>query len=145
QLLIKECNTGIMAMTANQLRRWLPQLSADNAQGEYYLTDIIAMAAAEGITISTAQPARAMEVEGVNNRQQMAWLERTYQRDIAEHLMTQGVALADPTRIDVRGSLTCGHDVHIDVGCVFEGDVELGEGVRIGPYCIVRNSRIGAE
>nr|WP_300307626.1 bifunctional UDP-N-acetylglucosamine diphosphorylase/glucosamine-1-phosphate N-acetyltransferase GlmU [Halomonas sp.] len=145
QLLIKECNTGIMAMTANQLRRWLPQLSADNAQGEYYLTDIIAMAAAEGITISTAQPARAMEVEGVNNRQQMAWLERTYQRDIAEHLMTQGVALADPTRIDVRGSLICGHDVHIDVGCVFEGDVELGEGVRIGPYCIVRNSRIGAE
>lgn len=144
ELAIRECNTGIMAMTAAQLRRWLPQLSAENAQGEYYLTDIIAMAAAEGVKVVTAQPVRAVEVEGVNDRAQMARLERAYQQDIASTLMTQGVALLDPARIDVRGSLTCGHDVEIDVGCVFEGDVELGEGVRIGPHCVIRDSHIGA-
>ena len=142
---VRECNTGIMAMTAAQLRRWLPRLSADNAQGEYYLTDIIAMAAAEGVTIATAQPARPLEVEGANNRAQMARLERAHQRDIAEQLMTQGVALSDPSRLDVRGTLTCGHDVEIDVGCVFEGHVELGEGVHIGPYCVIRDSHIGAD
>ncbi|MDN3555919.1 bifunctional UDP-N-acetylglucosamine diphosphorylase/glucosamine-1-phosphate N-acetyltransferase GlmU [Halomonas maura] len=142
---IRECNTGIMAMTAAQLRRWLPRLSADNAQGEYYLTDIIAMAAAEGVKIATAQPARPLEVEGVNNRAQMARLERAHQADIAEALMAQGVALPDPSRLDVRGTLTCGHDVEIDVGCVFEGEVELGEGVRIGPHCVIRDSHIGAE
>ncbi|MCL7941474.1 bifunctional UDP-N-acetylglucosamine diphosphorylase/glucosamine-1-phosphate N-acetyltransferase GlmU [Halomonas sp. ATCH28] len=142
---VRECNTGIMAMTAAQLRRWLPRLSADNAQGEYYLTDIIAMAAAEGVRIATAQPARPLEVEGVNNRAQMARLERAHQHDIAERLMEQGVALADPSRLDVRGHLTCGHDVEIDVGCVFEGEVELGEGVRIGPHCVIRDSHVGAE
>ncbi|TDO06028.1 MULTISPECIES: bifunctional UDP-N-acetylglucosamine diphosphorylase/glucosamine-1-phosphate N-acetyltransferase GlmU [Halomonas] len=142
---VRECNTGIMAMTAAQLRRWLPRLSADNAQGEYYLTDIIAMAAAEGVKVATVQPARPLEVEGVNNRAQMAHLERAYQHDIAERLMEQGVALADPSRLDVRGRLTCGHDVEIDVGCVFEGEVALGEGVRIGPHCVIRNSHVGAE
>ncbi|MDI5919293.1 bifunctional UDP-N-acetylglucosamine diphosphorylase/glucosamine-1-phosphate N-acetyltransferase GlmU [Halomonas sp. LR5S13] len=142
---VRECNTGIMAMTAAQLRRWLPRLSADNAQGEYYLTDIIAMAAAEGVSIATAQPARPLEVEGVNNRAQMARLERAHQHDIAERLMEQGVALADPSRLDVRGRLTCGHDVEIDVGCVFEGEVELGEGVHIGPHCVIRDSHVGAE
>lgn len=145
QLAITECNTGIMAMTSAQLKRWLPQLSAENAQGEYYLTDVIAMAANEGIKVATAQPQQAIEVEGVNNRAQMARLERAYQQQIAETLMAQGVALADPARIDVRGKLTCGHDVFIDVGCVFEGDVELGEGVRVGPYCVIKNSTIGAE
>ena len=145
ELAITECNTGIMAMTSAQLKRWLPQLSADNAQGEYYLTDVIAMAAAEGIKVCTAQPASAVEVEGVNNRVQMARLERVYQRQLADKLMAQGVALADPERLDVRGRLTCGHDVFIDVGCVFEGEVELGEGVRIGPYCVIKNSTIGAE
>jgi len=145
ELAITECNTGIMAMTSTQLKRWLPQLSADNAQGEYYLTDVIAMAAAEGIKVCTAQPASAVEVEGVNNRAQMARLERVYQRQLADRLMAQGVALADPERLDVRGRLTCGHDVFIDVGCVFEGEVELGEGVRIGPYCVIKNSTIGAE
>ncbi|MGO2131641.1 MAG: bifunctional UDP-N-acetylglucosamine diphosphorylase/glucosamine-1-phosphate N-acetyltransferase GlmU [Halomonas sp.] len=144
ELAIDECNTGIMAMTASQLRRWLPQLSAENAQGEYYLTDIIAMAAAEGVKVVTAQPERTIEVEGVNDRSQMARLERAYQRDVADALMTQGVALLDPSRLDVRGSLICGHDVEIDVGCVFEGDVELGEGVRIGPHCVIRDSHIGA-
>ena len=143
ELAITECNTGIMAMTSAQLKRWLPQLSAENAQSEYYLTDV--MAAAEGIKVCTAQPASAVEVEGVNNRAQMARLERVYQRQLADKLMAQGVALADPERLDVRGRLTCGHDVFIDVGCVFEGEVELGEGVRIGPYCVIKNSTIGAE
>ncbi|MGE4532463.1 bifunctional UDP-N-acetylglucosamine diphosphorylase/glucosamine-1-phosphate N-acetyltransferase GlmU [Halomonas sp.] len=142
---VRECNTGIMAMTADQLRRWLPRLSADNAQGEYYLTDIIAMAAAEGVEIVTAQPHDPLEVEGVNNRAQMARLERAHQRAIAETLMAEGVALADPSRLDVRGTLRCGHDVEIDVGCVFEGEVVLGEGVRIGPHCVIRDSHIGAE
>ncbi|MDC8804626.1 bifunctional UDP-N-acetylglucosamine diphosphorylase/glucosamine-1-phosphate N-acetyltransferase GlmU [Halomonas pacifica] len=141
---VKECNTGIMAMTRAQLKRWLPQLSADNAQGEYYLTDIIALAAAEGVKIVTAQPEDPLEVEGVNNRAQLARLERAHQARIAEALMTEGVALLDPARLDVRGSLRCGHDVEIDVGCVFEGEVELGEGVRIGPYCVIRDSHIGA-
>ncbi|MBW5800305.1 bifunctional UDP-N-acetylglucosamine diphosphorylase/glucosamine-1-phosphate N-acetyltransferase GlmU [Halomonas elongata] len=145
QRAVRECNTGIMAMTTAQLRRWLPRLSAENAQGEYYLTDVIAMAAAEGVKVATAQPSRPVEVEGVNDRRQMARLERTLQADIAESLMTQGVALRDPSRLDVRGSLTCGHDVEIDVGCVFEGDVELGEGVRVGPHCVIRDSHIGAE
>lgn len=145
QLAISECNTGIMAMTSAQLKRWLPQLSAENAQGEYYLTDVIAMAADEGIQVCTAQPATAVEVEGVNNRAQMARLERAYQQQLADKLMAQGVALADPARLDIRGRLTCGHDVFIDVGCVFEGEVELGEGVRIGPYCVIKNSTIGAE
>jgi bifunctional UDP-N-acetylglucosamine pyrophosphorylase/glucosamine-1-phosphate N-acetyltransferase len=145
ELAIRECNTGIMAMTATQLRRWLPQLSADNAQGEYYLTDVIAMAAAEGVKIATVHPTMAMEVEGVNNRAQMARLERAHQRAIAERLMAEGVALLDPERLDVRGSLRCGHDVEIDVGCVFEGEVELGEGVCIGPHCVISDSHIGAE
>ncbi|RUR31130.1 bifunctional UDP-N-acetylglucosamine diphosphorylase/glucosamine-1-phosphate N-acetyltransferase GlmU [Vreelandella nanhaiensis] len=144
ELAITECNTGIMAMTSAQLKRWLPRLSADNAQGEYYLTDVIEMAANDGIKVCTEQPASAAEVEGVNNRAQMARLERAYQIQIANQLMEQGVALADPARLDVRGSLTCGHDVFIDVGCVFEGTVELGEGVRVGPYCVIKNSTIGA-
>ncbi|QJQ97105.1 MULTISPECIES: bifunctional UDP-N-acetylglucosamine diphosphorylase/glucosamine-1-phosphate N-acetyltransferase GlmU [Halomonadaceae] len=142
---VRECNTGIMAMTSAQLKRWLPKLSADNAQGEYYLTDVIAMAAEDGIAVATAQPASALEVEGVNNRLQMARLERAYQRELAERLMTEGVALLDPSRLDVRGSLFCDHDVQIDVGCVFEGEVTLGEGVRIGPYCVIRDSHIGAH
>ncbi|MGM0701887.1 MAG: bifunctional UDP-N-acetylglucosamine diphosphorylase/glucosamine-1-phosphate N-acetyltransferase GlmU [Pseudomonadota bacterium] len=142
---VRECNTGIMAMTADQLRRWLPRLSADNAQGEYYLTDIIAMAAAEGVGIATARPSDALEVEGVNDRLQMARLERAHQARLAEGLMRDGVALADPARLDVRGRLRCGHDVEIDVGCIFEGEVELGEGVRIGAHCVIRDSHIGAE
>ncbi|MBZ5487456.1 bifunctional UDP-N-acetylglucosamine diphosphorylase/glucosamine-1-phosphate N-acetyltransferase GlmU [Halomonas aquamarina] len=144
ELAITECNTGIMAMTSTQLARWLPRLSADNAQGEYYLTDVIEMATNDGIKVCTEQPASAAEVEGVNNRAQMARLERAYQSQVASQLMEQGVALADPARLDVRGSLTCGNDVFIDVGCIFEGTVELGEGVRVGPYCVIKNSRIGA-
>lgn len=145
QLAITECNTGIMAMTSAQLTRWLPKLSADNAQGEYYLTDLIEMAATDGVKVCTSQPAHASEVEGVNNRSQLAHLERVYQQQLADQLMEQGVALADPSRLDVRGKLTCGPDVFIDVGCIFEGTVELGEGVRVGPYCVIKNSTIGPE
>ncbi|GAB2787600.1 bifunctional UDP-N-acetylglucosamine diphosphorylase/glucosamine-1-phosphate N-acetyltransferase GlmU [Halomonas shantousis] len=142
---IQECNTGILATTAEQLRRWLPRLSADNAQGEYYLPDVIAMAVSDGVAVTTVAPASPVEVEGVNDRLQLARLERAYQRDQAERLMREGVALADPARLDVRGSLRCGRDVEIDVGCVFEGEVELADGVRIGPYCVIRDSRLGED
>ncbi|WP_017429139.1 bifunctional UDP-N-acetylglucosamine diphosphorylase/glucosamine-1-phosphate N-acetyltransferase GlmU [Vreelandella jeotgali] len=145
ELALTECNTGIMAMTAAQLKRWMPRLSADNAQGEYYLTDVITMAADDGVGVATAQPATRVEVQGVNNRAQMAELERACQRGYAEQLMADGVALADPSRVDVRGTLSCGHDVFIDVGCVFEGDVSLGEGVQVGPYCVIRDATLGAD
>lgn len=140
---IRECNTGIMAMTAAQLRRWLPRLCADNVQGEYYLTDVIAMAAAEGTAIATTQPGSPGEVEGINDHVQLARLERVFQAGEAERLLREGVALADPARFDVRGELDCGSDVVIDVGCIFEGRVELADGVHVGAYCVIRNSRIG--
>ncbi|MHB0775040.1 bifunctional UDP-N-acetylglucosamine diphosphorylase/glucosamine-1-phosphate N-acetyltransferase GlmU [Halomonas sp. WWR20] len=142
---IHECNTGILATTTEQLKRWLPRLSADNAQGEYYLTDIIAMAVDEGVAIATVQPATPAEVEGVNDRLQLARLERVYQHDQAERLMRGGVALADPARLDIRGTLRCGQDVEIDIGCVFEGEVDLVDGVRVGPYCVIRDSHLGAD
>ena len=143
QLQIQEVNTGILAVTSAQLRRWLPQLSNENAQGEYYLTDIIALAYQEGVRIATSQPSEPAEVEGVNNRLQLAALERVYQQWQAQELMTAGVTLADPARIDVRGQLSTARDVFIDVGCVFEGQVELAEGVEIGPYCVLKNVRVG--
>ncbi|MFI0473129.1 bifunctional UDP-N-acetylglucosamine diphosphorylase/glucosamine-1-phosphate N-acetyltransferase GlmU [Halomonas sp. HMF6819] len=145
ELAITECNTGIMAMTSEQLSRWLPKLSDQNAQGEYYLTDVIELASNEGTRVCTAQPQSALEVEGINNRAQMARLERAYQSQLAEALMEQGVALADPARLDVRGSLTCGEDVFIDVGCVFEGKVRLEKGVRVGPYSVIKNSTLGPD
>lgn len=143
QLEVNEINTGILAVTSKQLNRWLPKLSNKNAQGEYYLTDIIAMAYQEGTLIETVQPASTVEVEGVNNRLQLAALERVYQLEQAEALMTAGVTLADPARLDVRGELNTARDVFIDVGCVFEGQVELAEGVEIGPYCVLKNTRLG--
>ncbi|AVV34164.1 UDP-N-acetylglucosamine diphosphorylase/glucosamine-1-phosphate N-acetyltransferase [Halomonas sp. SF2003] len=144
QLAIQEGNTGILATTGAQLKRWLPALSADNAQGEYYLTDIIAMAASEGVNIATAQPAAVEEVQGVNNRLQLADLERAFQRREANRLMTEGASLADPSRIDVRGKLTIGTDISIDVGCIFEGEVTLADDVVIGAHCVIRNATIGA-
>jgi bifunctional UDP-N-acetylglucosamine pyrophosphorylase/glucosamine-1-phosphate N-acetyltransferase len=144
QRAINEVNTGIMALKHSYLQAWLPKLSAENAQGEYYLTDIIAMAAAEGVRIGAIQPACEQEVQGVNNRLQLAELERWYQRQQAEALMTNGITLMDPARIDVRGKLSASQDVLIDVNCVFEGEVSLGEGVIIGPNCLIRNSRIAA-
>jgi bifunctional UDP-N-acetylglucosamine pyrophosphorylase/glucosamine-1-phosphate N-acetyltransferase len=141
---IREINSGIMAMPTARLADWLPRLSNNNAQQEYYLTDIVGMAVAEGLPIRTENPMHAWEVAGVNSKVQLAELERIAQRNIAERLMEQGVRLADPARIDVRGELVCGRDVFIDVNCVFEGRVELAEAVEIGPNCVLKDARIGA-
>lgn len=141
---IREINTGIMAMPTRYLGEWLGRLSNDNAQKEYYLTDVVGMAVDAGVTISTTSPDHDWEVLGVNSKVQLAELERIAQRSTAESLMEQGVRLADPARIDVRGSLVCGRDVFIDVNCIFEGTVELAEAVEVGPNCVLRNARIGA-
>ena len=144
QKVIKEINTGIMVLPTNALRKWLKALRSSNAQGEYYLTDVIAMAVKDGVPIRTTQADDESETIGVNSRDQLAGLERTYQLMIAKQLMEEaGVSLADPARIDVRGTLECGTDVFIDVGCVFEGCVTLATGTKIGPYCVIRNSVIG--
>ncbi|WP_322406599.1 bifunctional UDP-N-acetylglucosamine diphosphorylase/glucosamine-1-phosphate N-acetyltransferase GlmU [Idiomarina sp. PL1-037] len=145
QLAIKEVNTGIMIADSDKLKSWLEQLSNDNAQKEYYLTDIVAMAAREGVNIATAQPDNAQEVEGANNRQQLASLERALQQRQAEELMTQGVTLIDPARFDCRGKLSAGSDVTIDINAVFEGNVVLGDRVVIEPNCVIRNSVIGDD
>lgn len=141
---ITEVNTGIMAVNGEALKRWLSQLDSNNAQGEFYLTDIVAMAAAEGVAIASSQPAQISEVEGANNRVQLAGLERAYQQRQAEALMMAGATLLDPARIDVRGNVTVGADVVIDVNVVFEGQVTIEEGVVIEPNCIIRDSCIAA-
>lgn len=143
QLVINEINTGILAVSAAKLNQWLPLLSANNAQGEYYLTDIIAMAVADGMDVSALHPRTALEVEGVNNRKQLATLERFYQRQQADQLMSEGVTLADPERIDIRGKMNVGVDIFIDVNCVFIGDVVIGDDVSIGPNCVIENTSIG--
>ena len=145
QKAIQEINTGIMVLPTNALKKWLKALRASNAQGEYYLTDVIAMAVKDGVPIRTTQADDEFEIIGVNSRSQLATLERVHQLTIANQLMDAGVSLADPARIDVRGTLECGTDVFIDVGCVFEGCVSLAAGTKIGPYCIIRNSVIGNE
>ena len=141
---IREINTGIMAFPTAHLSGWLTRLSNDNAQREYYVTDLVSMAVADGVPVRTASPQDAWEVLGVNSKVQLAALERIVQRTLAEQLMEQGVRLADPARLDVRGELLCGRDVFIDVGCVCEGRVELAEAVEVGPYCVLKNARIGA-
>jgi len=141
---VTEVNTGILAAPVERLRHWLANLKNDNAQGEYYLTDIIAMAVAEGIQVITTQPDAFEETLGVNNKTQLAELERIHQRNIARRLTDAGVTVIDPARLDVRGQLICGRDVEIDINCVFEGRVELGDGVRIGPNCVIRNATLGA-
>ncbi|MGJ8516322.1 bifunctional UDP-N-acetylglucosamine diphosphorylase/glucosamine-1-phosphate N-acetyltransferase GlmU [Carnimonas bestiolae] len=145
QRLIRECNTGLMGTTGALLKRWLPALSANNAQGEYYLTDIVGMAYAEGVPLDAVQAGCVEEVSGVNDRRQLAALERWLQRQQAEQAMAQGASLADPARFDQRGTLTLGRDVTIDVGCIFEGDVTLEDGVSVGPYCVIRDAHIGAD
>lgn len=140
---IQEINTGIMVLPTNSLKKWLKALRASNAQGEYYLTDVIAMAVKDGVPIRTAQADFEYETVGVNSRDQLAALERVHQLNQANVLMDAGVSLADPARIDIRGTLECGTDVFIDVGCVFEGCVTLAAGTKVGPYCIIRNSMIG--
>ncbi|HNF88100.1 MAG TPA: bifunctional UDP-N-acetylglucosamine diphosphorylase/glucosamine-1-phosphate N-acetyltransferase GlmU [Thiobacillaceae bacterium] len=142
ELAINEANTGILCLPAGKLAGWLSRLTNDNAQGEYYLTDVIGMAAAEGEKVIPCHPAAEWEVLGINSRQQLAELERTHQRNIAESLMVQGVTLIDPARIDVRGSLACGKDILIDVNCVFEGLVVLGDGVKVGANCVLRDCEI---
>ncbi len=145
QRALREINTGILVAPTPALKRWLAALGNDNAQGEYYLTDIVASAVDDRVPVASAQPGHASETLGVNSKLQLAQLERLLQARIAERLMDEdGVRLADPARIDVRGELRCGRDVFIDVGCVFEGEVELGDGVEIGPYCVVRSAQIGA-
>ena len=142
---VTEVNTGIMAMNADRLRTWLALLNNNNAQGEYYLTDIVAHAVSDGVTINTVMPDNVMEVLGVNTKAQLAELERYYQRTQAEYFMQQGVTLLDPQRFDVRGELSCGSDVVIDVNVIFEGQVTLGDRVRIGPNVWIRNAKIGAD
>ncbi|SMP52301.1 bifunctional UDP-N-acetylglucosamine diphosphorylase/glucosamine-1-phosphate N-acetyltransferase GlmU [Noviherbaspirillum suwonense] len=139
---ITEVNTGIMVAPTARLREWLSTLSNDNAQGEYYLTDIVARAVADDVPVVSAQPGAVWETLGVNSKVQLAELERIHQRNLAYQLLEQGVTLADPARIDIRGSLVCGRDVTIDVGCVFEGDVTLADGVTVGANCVLRNARV---
>ncbi|MBA6347785.1 MULTISPECIES: bifunctional UDP-N-acetylglucosamine diphosphorylase/glucosamine-1-phosphate N-acetyltransferase GlmU [unclassified Colwellia] len=143
QLLITEANTGILLANGGDLKRWLANLSSDNAQGEYYLTDIIAACHHEGKTIATAHPDTEIEVEGANNRVQLASLERAFQLREAEALMIAGASLRDPNRIDIRGNVVIGEEVHIDINCIFEGDVSLASGVQIGANCILKNCTIG--
>ena len=141
---IQEINTGIYCVSNAKLHEWLPKLSNNNAQGEYYLTDIVAMAIADGLVVASVEPALAFEVEGVNDRVQLAALEREFQNFQAKQLMQQGVHLIDPTRFDLRGNLTAGKDVRIDINVIIEGDCELGDGVEIGAGCILKNTKIAA-
>ncbi|MCL4185576.1 MAG: bifunctional UDP-N-acetylglucosamine diphosphorylase/glucosamine-1-phosphate N-acetyltransferase GlmU, partial [Burkholderiaceae bacterium] len=141
---IGEVNTGILVAPTAALARWLGALGNDNAQKEYYLTDIVAAAVQDGVSVVSAHPDAIWETLGVNSKQQLAELERIFQGRLAAALMDDGVTLADPARLDVRGELVCGRDVSIDVNCVFEGRVVLEDGVAIGAHCVIRDSRIGA-
>ena len=142
---LNEVNTGILAVKANLLKNWLNKLDNKNAQKEYYLTDIIAMAVKDGYTVETTQPKNEYEVMGVNNRIQLAELERHYQLEQANKLMQGGVSLADPSRIDVRGNLTHGQDISIDVNTIIEGDVTIGNNVSIGANCVIKDSKIADD
>jgi bifunctional UDP-N-acetylglucosamine pyrophosphorylase/glucosamine-1-phosphate N-acetyltransferase len=141
---IQEVNTGILAVATRHLKQWIDTLKNDNTQGEYYLTDIIALAVRDGVTVETHQPAFEWEVLGVNSKAQLAELERIHQNEIARALLNAGVTLYDPARFDVRGTLACGRDVVIDVNCVFEGQVSLGDGVQVGANCVLRNVTVAA-
>jgi bifunctional UDP-N-acetylglucosamine pyrophosphorylase/glucosamine-1-phosphate N-acetyltransferase len=145
QRLIHEIYTGVMAVPTALLKRWLARLTNDNVQGEYYLTDIVKMAVADGAGVAAVKTADRIQVDGVNSPVQLAELERAYQLRHAKLLMEQGVRIADPARFDVRGELHCGQDVEIDVNCVFEGRVTLAEGVRVGANCVIANASIGAD
>ncbi len=141
---IREINSGIIVAPTRQLKEWLGALSNNNAQGEYYLTDIVAKAVADGVPVVSAHPSAEWEVAGVNSKVQLAELERRHQLNKANALLDQGVTLMDPARIDIRGTLVCGRDVTIDVGCVFEGKVELADGVHVGAHSFIVNSTIAA-
>jgi bifunctional UDP-N-acetylglucosamine pyrophosphorylase / glucosamine-1-phosphate N-acetyltransferase len=139
-----EINTGIMLLPGKSMAGWLAALSNHNAQREYYLTDVVKFALKDRVKIETCAPRSPQEILGVNTKSQLAQIERIFQRRVAAHLMDSGVTLADPMRIDVRGELRCGRDVRVDVNCIFEGKVEIGDGVSIGAHCIIKNARIGA-
>ena len=141
---VVEINTGVMVCAADRLRGWLDNLKDDNAQGEYYLTDVITMAVADGITVNGVKASNGTEVMGINDKKQLAEAERAKQARIVDELMANGVGFADPARVDIRGTLTCGQDVFIDVNAVFEGDVELGDGATIESNNLVRDSKLGA-
>jgi bifunctional UDP-N-acetylglucosamine pyrophosphorylase/glucosamine-1-phosphate N-acetyltransferase len=141
---IREVNTGIMVVPGARLAGWLTHLSNDNAQREYYLTDVVAAAVRDGVPVVSTQPERVSETLGVNDKAQLAELERIHQRENAERLLADGVTLRDPARIDVRGELICGRDVEIDIGCIFEGRVELGDGVCVGAHSVLRNVTVAA-
>lgn len=141
---ITEVNTGIIAAQNTYLSKWVNGLSNQNAQKEYYLTDIVSMAVKDGLNVASVITADESSVEGVNAKADLAGLERIYQMRYANDLMQQGVTLADPFRLDVRGSLTVGKDITIDVGCVFEGRVKIADNVKIGAYCVIKNASIGA-
>ena len=141
---VPEINTGVLVCPGEKLKHWLGSLSNDNAQGEYYLTDIIAMAVRDGVTVHGVKAASWTEVMGINDKKQLAEAERALQARLVDELMRQGVGFADPARVDIRGELTCGKDVFIDVNAVFEGNVELGDGVKIEPNNLVRDSKLGA-
>lgn len=142
ELAVREVNTGIMVCEAGRLEAWLQRLRPANAQGEYYLTDIVAMAVDEGIEVETIQPEDVLEMQGVNDHLQLAWLERAYQAAQARRLMEQGVTLMDPARFDLRGQLSVGRDVVIDIDVILEGEVSLGDGVRVGAYSKIINSTL---
>jgi bifunctional UDP-N-acetylglucosamine pyrophosphorylase/glucosamine-1-phosphate N-acetyltransferase len=144
QRAIKEGNTGILAVPGQHLAGWLGRLSNSNAQGEYYLTDVIAMAVADGLSVATEQPLDAMEVQGANDRIQLAQLERHYQQRTAKRLMAQGVTLLDPARFDLRGEVTVGRDVLIDINVILEGKVVIEDGVQIGPNVVIKDSILRA-
>ena len=141
---VKEINTGVMLCPASKLKGWLNNLGNDNSQGEYYLTDVIAMAVADGTTVHGIKADSGVEVMGINDKKQLAEAERALQARLVDELMTQGVGFADPARVDIRGTLTCGQDVFIDINAVFEGDVSLGDGVQIESNNLIRNSQLGA-
>lgn len=141
---IREINSGIMVIPTRHLKQWLTGLSNNNAQGEYYLTDIVAQAVRDGVEVVSAFPAGEWEVAGVNSKVQLAELERRHQLNIAHALLEKGITLMDPARLDVRGELICGRDVTIDVGCVFEGRVELADGVTVGAHCVLVNATVAA-
>jgi len=145
ELKIRECNTGVLAAPARLLKKWLKSLRNDNSQGEYYLPDVIAMAAKEKVAVNPLVARNVIEVLGVNDKTQLAELESAFRRQVARDLMLAGVTVVDPARLDVRGSVTHGSDVFIDVNVVLEGNVKLGDRVRIGPNCVVRNSEIGDD
>ncbi len=141
---IHEINTGVMAAPTALLKRWVNALKPDNAQGEYYVTDVVATAVSDGVTVVAEMAQDERDVRGINDRAQLVALERILQEKRAANLLREGVMVADPARVDFRGDVECGRDVRIDVGCIFEGEVSLGDNVTVGPYCVLRNVKVGA-